>query len=205
MEGFFNPKSNELAAQEGVDEVLSPASIPPERSNAPIDYTVANNRFAQPGNEVPLNSPWSSQRRQKTGGREAGVPNQRARFDLTMSARVYGLRALATLVEVMENPREAALTRMTAANSILDRGFGKAVQCTQISSPDGGPVQHRMTIEFVGAPPINSNVANIRRKGAENPFQRLQNEPPPSYEQNPVDRVIDEIMPAITQNPFASK
>jgi hypothetical protein len=117
------------------DAVLSPPQIPPSDPTLP-----------------PLNSPWAAQKRQKTGGREAGTPNKQSRFDLAMSARIYGLRALATMVEIMENPQAPLDLRLRASNDVLDRGFGKPVQSTQISSPTGGPVESRLIVEFVGMP-----------------------------------------------------
>lgn len=131
------------------DEVLSPATIPP---NYPNVASYDPNGPLPPSAEAPLNSPWAAQKRQKTGGREAGTPNQKSRFDLAMSARVYGLRALATMVEIMENPQAPLDLRLRASNDVLDRGFGKPVQSTQISSPTGGPVESRLTIEFIGIP-----------------------------------------------------
>jgi len=105
------------------------------------------------------------QTREKTGGRQKGTPNKVARFDLGKAAKLYGLRALATCVEIMEGAPDANgkntatnAERLSAAKEIMDRGFGKAKTITEISGIDGEDIQTRLTIEFVGQPPINANV-----------------------------------------------
>lgn len=97
-------------------------------------------------------------KREKTGGREKGTPNKNARFELAASAKIYGLRALATIVEIMEDEDEAASTRLLAAKEVLDRGFGKAKQITEITGADGDEIQSRLVIEFVGQPPVKAEV-----------------------------------------------
>ena len=97
-------------------------------------------------------------KREKTGGRQKGTPNKVARFDLGKTAKLYGLRALAVAIEIMENEKEAGTTRLAAAKEILDRGYGKAKQVTEISGIDGEEIQTKLTIEFVGQPPIRANV-----------------------------------------------
>jgi hypothetical protein len=107
-------------------------------------------------------------KREKTGGRQKGTPNKVARFDLAKSAKVYGLRALAVAIEIMENEKEAGPVRLAAAKEVLDRGFGKAKQVTEISGIDGEEIQSRLVIEFVGQPPIKADVqAQITDKAGE--------------------------------------
>lgn len=95
-----------------------------------------------------------SAKRAKTGGRQAGTPNKETRFELGASARVFGLRALSTIVEIMEDEEEAATTRLAAAKEVLDRGFGKAKQMVEVGGIDGDEIQHKLTIEFVGHQPV---------------------------------------------------
>lgn len=104
------------------------------------------------------NPGYEEQKRVKTGGRQKGTPNKVARVDIQKSARVFGLRALATLVDVMEDERANNSDRISAAKEILDRGFGKTKQVTEITGADGGDIQTKLTIEFVGQPPINAVV-----------------------------------------------
>lgn len=46
--------------------------------------------------------------------------------------------AIAALAEVAQTGTDAA--RVAAANSLLDRAFGKALQAVELSGPDSGPV-----------------------------------------------------------------
>lgn len=98
-------------------------------------------------------------KRRKTGGRVAGTPNKEKKFDVTKIARQYGLRAIATVIEVMEDDGESGAVRLAAANSILDRGFGRAKQTVEHTGEDGNDIQHRLVVEFVGQPPmiVNNN------------------------------------------------
>jgi hypothetical protein len=96
--------------------------------------------------------------RTKTGGRTKGTPNKVARVDIAKVARVYSLRALEVLISVMEDKKEAGSTRIAAANALLDRAHGKPKQVTEVGGFDGGDIQTKLTIEFVGQPPIKATV-----------------------------------------------
>lgn len=106
--------------------------------------------------------------RQKTGGRKAGTPNKVSRVDIRKTAAIFSLRAVATLVEIMENEKANNSDRIAAAKEILDRAHGKAKQITEISGVDGDEIQTKLTIEFVGQPPINARVdAQLTDKAGE--------------------------------------
>jgi hypothetical protein len=108
------------------------------------------------------------EKRVKTGGRQKGTPNKVARVDLRKVAHVFTLRAVSTLVEIMENPLANNSDRISAAKEILDRAHGKAKQITEIGGIDGGDIQTKLTIEFVGQPPVRANVeAQITDKAGE--------------------------------------
>jgi hypothetical protein len=96
-------------------------------------------------------------KRRKTGGRVAGTPNKQKKFDVMATARQYGLRAIATVIEVMEDDTESGAVRLAAANSLLDRGFGRAKQTVEHTGEDGNDIQHRLVVEFVGQPPVITN------------------------------------------------
>jgi hypothetical protein len=97
--------------------------------------------------------------RTKTGGRKPGTPNKFARIDIMKAARIYSLQALGTLVDIMKDEKQPGAVRVAAANSVLDRAHGKAKQVTEIGGIDGGDIQTKLTIEFVGT-------ANASIKGA---------------------------------------
>ena len=60
----------------------------------------------------------------KTGGREAGTPNK-ATASIREAAQQYTETAIQTLVEVMSDETAPHAARVAAANSLLDRGYGK--------------------------------------------------------------------------------
>ena len=99
-----------------------------------------------------------SEKRTKTGGRQKGTPNKVARVDIRKMASMFSLRALATLVECMEDADANWSDRNYAANAILDRAHGKAKQITEIGGFDGGDIQTKLTIEFIGQPPVKATV-----------------------------------------------
>lgn len=84
----------------------------------------------------------------KTGGRKKGVPNK-ATASLKEAAQVYTEQALQTLANIM-TAGESEAARVAAANSILDRGYGKPKQTVEASGPDGGPIQTEGTIDTSG-------------------------------------------------------
>jgi hypothetical protein len=64
-------------------------------------------------------------------GRKPGSRNKLTKalkVSLTDLAQTYTETALQTLAEIMKDKRANAAARVTAANSILDRGHGKPVQ-----------------------------------------------------------------------------
>jgi hypothetical protein len=74
------------------------------------------------------------------GGRVKGVPNK-ATAEIKAIAQPYSAKAVKTLASIMETSDSDA-ARVSAANSILDRAWGKAPQAVHHSDPDGGPVKH---------------------------------------------------------------
>ena len=81
----------------------------------------------------------------KTGGRKAGTPNK-ATADIKAAAQAYTEDALATLAKIMKDG-ESEAARVAAANSILDRGFGKPRQSMDVDATTD------MTVEIVTGVP----------------------------------------------------
>lgn len=72
------------------------------------------------------------------GQRSAATKDQIA--GISELARMHSETALSALVQIAsQGASEAA--RVSAANSILDRAFGRPLQAVEMSGPDGGPVQ----------------------------------------------------------------
>lgn len=82
-------------------------------------------------------------------GRPRGAPNK-ATASLRDIAREYTDVAIGALVAVLSNDEEPAAARVSAANSLLDRGYGKAP--TIINGDDeGGPLVS--IIKLIGVAP----------------------------------------------------
>ena len=73
--------------------------------------------------------PWQTGR----SGNPAGRP--KAPADVTELARKYGPRAVAVIGELLGD-RDARI-RLAAANSLLDRGYGKPAQSVNVDGSDG--------------------------------------------------------------------
>jgi hypothetical protein len=66
---------------------------------------------------------------ERFGGRKKGTPNK-ATAEIKAVAQRYGTEAIETLAEMMRGA-SAPKVRVMAANSLLDRGYGKAAQTLQ--------------------------------------------------------------------------
>jgi len=58
---------------------------------------------------------------------QSGNPGGRPKVlaDVRDAARAHSVTAISALVEIIENKRAPPAARVAAANSILDRGFGR--------------------------------------------------------------------------------
>jgi hypothetical protein len=70
---------------------------------------------------------------------QSGNPGGRPRVpdDVKQLARGYTREAIETAAEIMRNPEETGTARMSAINTILDRGWGKAPQHVTVDSLEG--------------------------------------------------------------------
>ncbi len=76
------------------------------------------------------------------GGRRPGAgrkPGQvsKAKLDIAERAKTHGDAALKALVSIMEDEAAPHSARVSAANAILDRGYGKPPQALDHMSTDG--------------------------------------------------------------------
>ena len=98
----------------------------------------ANNAIDS-GSVVPLvRGPGRPPGTPKTGGRAKGTPNRITRTIKEM-AQPYGKRAFTRLAKLLKSDDEKVA--LAAAKELLDRGFGRSIATTEISGPDGGPLQ----------------------------------------------------------------
>jgi hypothetical protein len=87
---------------------------------------------------------------ERRGGRVAGTPNK-ATASLRDIAREYTADAIGTLVSIMADESEPAPARVSAANALLDRGYGKP--STVLSDEDGNPATIAHLIKLEGVRP----------------------------------------------------
>lgn len=103
--------------------------------------------------KVASNSNRGSKPGERRGGRSKGVPNK-ATASIRDAAREYTTEAILTLAEVMRDEAQPAPARVSAANALLDRGYGKPSQIIS-GDEDGGAIVHR--IELVGVSADRTN------------------------------------------------
>lgn len=80
--------------------------------------------------------------RKGASGNPSGRP--KVALELAETARTYTAQALTTLGTICADTEAPAAARVSAACALLDRGYGKPVQPTELSGPDGAAleVQH---------------------------------------------------------------
>jgi len=83
----------------------------------------------------------------------------RALTEIRSLARSHTRTALNVLVGIMRSNDATAAARVAAANSILDRGWGKATQ--QIAGDPNGPIELVHRIERIIVHPENSDRQGI--------------------------------------------
>lgn len=84
--------------------------------------------------------------------RGAGRPKGRvtqAKRDLMEMAKDHGETALAVLVEIATNKQASEGARVSAANALLDRGYGKPTQTVDNKSSDGSMTPTKIEIVAV--------------------------------------------------------
>lgn len=59
----------------------------------------------------------------------------------TLEARKHAEKAIARLVEALDTENHE--TRIRAANSLLDRAYGKPKESVEMTGEDGGPIETR--------------------------------------------------------------
>jgi hypothetical protein len=79
----------------------------------------------------------------------------KAPIEIKSLARSHTETALKTLAGIMMQPDAAPAARVAAANSLLDRGWGKATQ--PISGDEDGPPIKFTKIELIGVRPASKD------------------------------------------------
>lgn len=79
-------------------------------------------------------------------GRKPGIVSE-AKRDLAEMAKDHAEAALRTLAEIMQDAEAPAAARVSAANAILDRGYGRPPQAITGPGPNGEHIVTRIVIE----------------------------------------------------------
>jgi hypothetical protein len=99
-------------------------------------------------------------------GNPGGRP--KAVLEVVEVARQHSASAIATLSKIMEDCTAPPAARVAAANSILDRGFGKPAQAVKVSGDDGGaPIAVQSNLDAFMA-----ELARVRKRLEETELER---------------------------------
>lgn len=82
----------------------------------------------------------------KGAGRKPGKVSE-AKRNIAERAKEYGDQALQTLVNVATDNMAPHAARVSASNSLLDRGYGRPVQSMDLTSTDGTMSPHKQYTE----------------------------------------------------------
>lgn len=90
------------------------------------------------------------------GGKRAGAGRKvgavsKVKRDLAEMAKDHAEAALGTLAKIMKDEGQPGAARVSAANALLDRGYGKPVQGIDHKSTDGSMVPQPSLIQIVAA------------------------------------------------------
>ena len=81
--------------------------------------------------------------------------------DIVQHAKSYGPACIRALADEVANNTGAP--RVTAANSLLERGYGKVGQPIELTGPDGGPIDVSLDISPEVAAMLRSAAAGITK------------------------------------------
>ena len=85
-------------------------------------------------------------------GRKPGIVSQ-AKMTLAEQSRVYGPDLIKALYQIAMDEEAPPNARVSAANSILDRAYGKPLNAMQVTGKDGGAIEHTLKARVVIVPP----------------------------------------------------
>ena len=128
----------------------------PNSHNSSVELTPEKKRRGNPNWQKGGKTGNPNGRPKKVGPTIADLHRICVAGDLKAAAREFSAEALETLVTIMRDSSVSSNTRVTAANSILDRGFGKAVNQTEISVGIYDKLSNEELIKFIAGETVNS-------------------------------------------------
>lgn len=119
---------------------------------------------------------------------ESGNPGGRPKQVVTLTelARTHTKAAVETLVAIMQDPNEAGASRVTAANSILDRAWGKPMQMVLANTEASPNALHLIAAQVIsreiGEERANEGPPTISGETVTNETVRNSIDAPPALE-----------------------
>ena len=98
-------------------------------------------------------------------GRKRGVVSQ-IKLSMAERAREHAPDALRALYEIAIDKDVHPGARVSAANSIIDRAYGRPLSAMQITGKDGGPVEHTVKARVIIVP--SKEVAEVSSRPMQN-------------------------------------
>lgn len=95
------------------------------------------NHQARPGGGAKIGRPLGVKDKQSRGSPRSTPKQKKALSDL---CKEYTEEAIKTMVEIMRDRDNMPATRLTAANMLLDRAYGRPAQAIQHQTEDGAPL-----------------------------------------------------------------
>ena len=120
-------------------------------------YFVMTTLKKDPRNQTPTEQAAATPKSKRGGarkgaGRKPGVVSQ-AKLTLAEQARVYGPDLIKALYQIAMDEEAPPNARVSAANSILDRAYGRPLNAMEVTGKDGGAIEHTMKARVVIVPP----------------------------------------------------
>ena len=102
----------------------------------------------------------------KRGGRRPGAGRKpgkvsAAKLSIAEAAREFAQDALQTLIQIARDPGSPASSRVSAANAVLDRGYGKPVGLTMEPQTDPLAEMLKEISKCGSAAPIKSSAVSL--------------------------------------------
>lgn len=83
--------------------------------------------------------------------KERLTERKKAALNIAAKYRDKGTDIMQMYYDIAMDKEEASNVRVSAGNAFLDRILGRAPQGVELTGDDGGPIEGKFVIEFIGA------------------------------------------------------